>query len=97
MPVSMAPCVDLAMAFSHFTWEYTTQYCLVCDLQGISTTDHRGRHTLLLTDPAIHCPGALRFGKTNLQSTGVDAFFKVHECNQYCKALGLASRRADDA
>jgi hypothetical protein len=85
----MQPFVDLATAFSHFTWEHTGHYCMVCDLQGISTTDDKGRKALLLTDPAIHCPGNLRFGKTNLQHHGVEAFFEVHKCNRFCKALGL--------
>jgi len=79
----------LAVAFSHFTYHHTRGYCMVTDLQGIETTDDAGRDVMLFTDPAIHCPGALRFGKTNLQQSGVDEFFKVHKCNKYCVALGL--------
>jgi len=81
--------VDLCTAFSHFTWEHTGKYLLVSDLQGTETKDHKGRRTLLLTDPAIHCPGMLRFGKTNLQQAGVDAFLSTHKCNDFCRALGL--------
>jgi len=79
----------LAVAFTHFTHDLTDGYCMVTDLQGIETNDSKGRDVMLLTDPAIHCPGALRFGKTNMQQAGVDAFFKVHACNKYCTALGL--------
>ena len=80
---------ELALAFSHFTWAHTAGYLLVCDLQGVETTDKRGRRTLLLTDPAIHCPGVLRFGGTNMGMEGVRAFFKGHTCNSHCRALGL--------
>ena len=79
----------LAVAFSHFTHEHTGGYCMVTDLQGIDSSDAKGRDTMLLTDPAIHCPGVLRFGKTNMQQSGIDAFYKVHKCNHFCAALGL--------
>ena len=88
--------IELLVAFTHFTWEHTKHFCMVTDLQGIviSDSDHgAGRPTILLTDPAIHCPGDLRFGKTNMQDKGVAAFFETHECNQYCRALGLRPGR----
>ena len=81
--------LELAIAFSHFSYDVTDGYLLVCDLQGVSTTDNNGKDTLLLTDPAIHCAKHLRFGKTNLGSLGMKRFFKRHVCNKYCKALGL--------
>ena len=81
--------LELAVAFSHFTHGITDGYLLVCDLQGITTKDKRGRSTLLLTDPVIHCPKHLRFGTTNLGSHGVNQFFAKHECNSFCFALGL--------
>jgi hypothetical protein len=87
---------QLATAFSHFTFDHTKGYCMVCDIQGINTTDHEGRPVMLLTDPAIHCPSATRFGKTNLQGKGIEAFFEKHVCNKYCKALGLKSYKCDE-
>jgi uncharacterized C2H2 Zn-finger protein len=80
---------EFAVAFSHFTYIHSDGYLMVCDLQGISIKDEKGANVLLLTDPAIHCPGALRFGKTNLQKLGIDKFFSTHKCNKYCAALGL--------
>jgi hypothetical protein len=80
---------ELAVAFSHFTYDITDGYLLVCDLQGVSTIDLKGKETLLLTDPAIHCAKHLRFGKTNLGNLGMEKFFKKHECNKFCQALGL--------
>ena len=86
--------VEVCVAFSHFSYEHSKKYLPVCDLQGIVTKDVKkgGRPMLLLTDPAIHCPTAKRFGTTNLQMRGVEAFFKTHRCNRLCKALGLKSR-----
>ncbi len=81
--------LELAVAFSHFTYDITEGYLLVCDLQGVSYVDAKGKETLLLTDPAIHCTKHLRFGKTNLTFVGIDRFFKKHMCNKYCQALGL--------
>lgn len=82
----------LAVAFSHFTYEYSNKYLMVTDLQGVDYTDNRDRQVMLLTDPAIHCPHALRFGSTNLRQKAIDAFFKVHTCNKFCEALGLKDR-----
>ena len=82
-------CLSLAVAFSHFSYEYTKGYLLVCDLQGLPVVSSEGKSTLLLTDPAIHCPTHTRFGKTNLQLAGVKAFFKQHVCNDLCRGLGL--------
>ncbi|RQM19426.1 hypothetical protein B5M09_006339 [Aphanomyces astaci] len=45
------PCVQYAVAFTHWTWAATNGYLMVVDLQG-QRVDH---HTLVLTDPAIHC------------------------------------------
>lgn len=81
--------LELAVAFSHFTYDVTNGYLLVCDLQGVCVIDLKGKETLLLTDPAIHCAKHLRFGKTNLGNLGMEKFFKKHECNKYCQALGL--------
>lgn len=84
-------CREVAVAFQHFTHQHTNRYLMVCDLQGVLTGNESGRRTLLLTDPAIHCPTHARFGKTNLQHEGVKAFYSHHVCNDYCHALGLTS------
>ncbi len=78
---------QLLMAFSHFTHQHSRGYLLVCDLQGVENIDAKG-HTLLLTDPAIHCD-AMRFGRTNLRDKGIRSFFATHTCNKYCKGLRL--------
>ena len=87
--------LELAVAFSHFSYDFTGGYLLVCDLQGISTSDGKGEPILLLTDPAIHCSKHLRFGKTNLRAIGIKKFFNKHVCNEYCSALGLNMPKLD--
>jgi hypothetical protein len=86
--------VELAQAFSHFTYDITRGYLLVCDIQGFRQ-QHRGQSYLMLTDPAIHCPlvashrGVPRFGGTNLQDNGIEAFFRTYKENRYTEALAL--------
>ena len=83
---------DLGVAFSHFTFKHTGDYLLVCDLQGVPATDDKGRKTLLLTDPAIHCKVPVRFGTTNMGKHGFEEFFAKHKCNRYCTMLKLPEK-----
>ncbi|KAI1704629.1 alpha-kinase family domain-containing protein [Ditylenchus destructor] len=62
---------------------------MVVDLQGIISTDERGRKTLELTDPAIHCKDLTRFGGTSLGLDGMKSFFNRHVCNKFCAAMEL--------
>ncbi|KAF0710114.1 hypothetical protein AaE_012638 [Aphanomyces astaci] len=65
------PCVQYAVAFTPWTWAATNGYLMVVDLQG-QRVDH---HTLVLTDPAIHCIDGVRFaGGTNLGPRGMAKF-----------------------
>ena len=60
---------DLAQAFSHFTWEFTAGDIMVADIQGGGNT---------LTDPQIHSQDIDRFGRGNLATKGMNAFFLNH-------------------
>lgn len=82
--------LELALCFQHFSHDYSEGYLMISDIQGVDTTDDKGKVTLLLTDPAIHCPTHARFGKTNLGEAGIRAFYKTHKCNKFCNALGLS-------
>jgi hypothetical protein len=76
---------------------------LVCDLQGVmvpaatqpkrqgdGADEEVAPDVVLLTDPAIHSRYQNRFGTaTNLREAGMRAFFSIHVCNKYCKALDL--------
>ena len=69
---------------------------LICDIQGCYDAT---RKEFVLTDPACHKIGstsgtvtsgaAKEFGDSNLGQKGMDLFFSVHECNQFCKEMGL--------
>ena len=77
-------------AFSHFTWVESKQRLLVCDLQGVEMdAEPESRQTLLLTDPAIHCPTRSDFGATNRKAAGITDFFSTHVCSATCIALRL--------
>jgi hypothetical protein len=73
---------DVPQAFSHWTYQYTQGSSLVCDLQGVLSSSFQ------LTDPAIHSKKR-KFGLTDHGPAGQDKFFRTHECNPLCRALGL--------
>ncbi|RHY93636.1 hypothetical protein DYB35_000645 [Aphanomyces astaci] len=84
--VATDPCVQYAVAFSHWTWAATNGYLMVVDLQGQRVDEH----TLVLTDPAIHCIDGVRFaGGTNMGQRGMEKFFTTHVCNEYCAKFKL--------
>ena len=70
----------VAQALSHFSWQITSGFLMIVDLQG---------GTGILTDPQIHCLDQKRFGKGNLGYEGIAKFFFTHKCNFYCEKLGL--------
>lgn len=76
----------IAQAFSHFTFERSWGHLLINDLQG---KDH------LLTDPAVQTKSDKKFALTegNIGEAGIKFFFIYHECNSFCKKLGLKSTR----
>lgn len=70
---------EVAQAFSHYTFQKSDGYILVCDLQGVVQK---------LTDPMI-----LTKNKTKLQGDlagpGIAQFFATHQCNEICQKLKL--------
>lgn len=83
-------------AFSHFTYRHTRRKMLVCDLQGVLNTaaaDEGRAGVFELTDPVIHYRSDTGrkqvYGKTDLGSRGVNAFFETHKCNDVCRLLGF--------
>ena len=44
---------------------------------------------LFLTDPALHSRERDTYGLTDLGQSGMAAFFRSHECNQYCQSNWL--------
>eukprot|EP00080_Pristionchus_pacificus_P016921 PDM76941.1 efk-1 [Pristionchus pacificus] len=84
--------VHLATAFSHWTYKATNRFLMVVDLEGVIASID-GKMGVLLTDPAIHCADITRYGRMNHGPDGMKNFFVYHECNQFCKALGIEGFR----
>ncbi|CAJ1446305.1 unnamed protein product [Effrenium voratum] len=77
--------LEVAQAFSHWTWWVTEAELLICDLQGVHS-ELDGVGCWKFTDPAIHCSaGRQRFGQTDLGPRGINAFFRSHQCNKICR------------
>ena len=68
-------------------FQITDKYLMVVDLQGVIGKGNVGDWVIYLTDPAIHCDDAIRFGSMNLGRYGFDIFFSKHKCNRFCEAL----------
>lgn len=62
---------------------------MVVDIQGM-----KNHNEFILTDPSIHCTDMSKYGDGNFGDKGFDEFFKTHQCNQLCKALGLPRHSA---
>lgn len=88
-----AKLTDFIQAFSHWTYVYSHQKLLLCDLQGVLNQEGRSPK-FGLTDPAF-CSNKQKslssqcFGGTDIGLKGVRAFFRTHKCNMVCKCLGL--------
>jgi hypothetical protein len=81
---------NLPDALSHWTWVHTQGQCLLCDLQG-----HRGDAHYVFTDPAILSTSET-YGDTDLGHQGICNWFAAHECNSYCRHLGIDRKRPDN-
>ena len=77
--------VPLLTAFSHFTYHITEGKYMVTDLQGVDN---------LLTDPVVHSFDRHFKNQGDLGQQGMLGFFRYHECNKYCRFLGLPEHAA---
>ena len=77
--------VPFMTAFSHFSYEFTKGKYMVTDLQGSNN---------LLTDPAVHSSDVQFASQGDFGLKGMVAFFRNHECNEFCKKLGLKPHAA---
>lgn len=67
-------------ALSHFSYHVTEGRFLLCDLQGGLQGDD-----IVLTDPAILSRDH-ELGDADLGAKGMQQFFQVHHCNEFCSA-----------
>ena len=78
--------IEKAECLSHFSFEKSKQNMLLVDIQGSG---------FKLYDPEIATnanalkDGKLKFCLGNLGTSAVENFFKTHECNKFCKMVGL--------
>jgi hypothetical protein len=77
---------EAVQAFSHWTHSVTGGARMVVDCKGVYAAE---TNTFTLTDPAIHAKVVTRFGGTNQGTVGFQRFYKTHECNEICRAIGL--------
>ena len=79
---------DIPQAFSHFTYRYTKRKVLVCDLQGVLSSNPP---KFEFTDPVIHFSSRSGrrnvFGRTDRGKKGMHDFFKTHKCTPLCRML----------
>ena len=74
---------QLLLAFCHWTWEISGYNFMICDIQGVKSSD--GYH---LTDPAVHSAEQI-YGDTDLGVHGMEQVMKGHQCNWCCRQLKL--------
>ena len=77
---------DVAQAFSHYSYEKSDGYILVCDLQGVVQR---------LTDPMILNKNFSKL-QGDLSGPGIVKFFSSHKCNEICKKLGLGKMMEEE-
>eukprot|EP01039_Chlorochromonas_danica_P008413 gene8413-9272_t len=87
---------EIIQAFSHWSYEVTNKHLMIVDCQGGFVENGVGG-VFYLTDPAIHSVNVLKYGRTNLGEKGFGYFFKSHQCNDYCRSLGLPQRSTADS
>uniref|UniRef100_A0A665URW9 non-specific serine/threonine protein kinase n=1 Tax=Echeneis naucrates TaxID=173247 RepID=A0A665URW9_ECHNA len=87
----ITPCCSLEemlLAFSHWTYVYSSRELLVLDIQGVREE---------LTDPTVimaddHSRGEMLFGPDNLGHAAITGFLQKHSCNVCCHRLGLTGQ-----
>ena len=80
---------DIPQAFSHFSFMFSKRKFLICDLQGVLSTD-MDEPLFELTDPVIHyseMTNRADYGRTHRGQQGIDDFFRSHKCSNLCHML----------
>nr|XP_020446049.1 transient receptor potential cation channel subfamily M member 7-like isoform X2 [Monopterus albus] len=90
----IAPCCSLEemlLAFSHWTYEYSTRELLVLDIQGVG--EELTDPTVIMADDLSGSRGEMLFGPDNLGDTAINSFLQKHSCSACCHKLGLEDLR----
>uniref|UniRef100_A0A665UQT8 non-specific serine/threonine protein kinase n=1 Tax=Echeneis naucrates TaxID=173247 RepID=A0A665UQT8_ECHNA len=89
----ITPCCSLEemlLAFSHWTYVYSSRELLVLDIQGVreELTDP----TVIMADDHSVSRGEMLFGPDNLGHAAITGFLQKHSCNVCCHRLGLTGQ-----
>lgn len=71
--------------FVHFTHKKSEGKLIVLDIQGGGYTLHRQ----IASPDLLSDDGTCQFCTGNLSEIAMKNFFEKHQCNKYCKLLGL--------
>ena len=76
---------DKAQCFVHYSYERSGKELMIVDIQGSG---------LKFTDPEIasrelKSDGKVLFCAGNLTTVAINTFIKEHQCNFYCRCIGL--------
>ncbi|XP_062239027.1 transient receptor potential cation channel subfamily M member 6 [Platichthys flesus] len=90
----ITPCCSLEemlLAFSHWTYEYSSRELVVLDIQGVE--DELTDPTVIMSDNQSGNRGEMLFGPDNLGDAAIKAFLQKHSCSISCHRLGLKDLR----
>ncbi|XP_069380165.1 transient receptor potential cation channel subfamily M member 6 isoform X3 [Paralichthys olivaceus] len=82
---------ELLLAFSHWTYEYSSRELLVLDIQGVG--DELTDPTVIMAENQSGNRGEMLFGPDNLGVAAMNAFLQKHSCSISCRRLGLKDLR----
>jgi Alpha-kinase family len=81
---------EVAQAFSHFSYVFSWEKRLICDIQGVHDAQ---TNQMRISDPAVHYYNRRKeyrkgvHGRADLGYTGIRRFFLTHECSELCKLV----------
>ncbi|KAJ7178029.1 kinase-like domain-containing protein [Mycena filopes] len=79
------------LSFAHFVMEYTACAMAMVDLQGSLHAEAGNTRTLVLFDPMTHTM-AQDSGVGDFGFNGIQDAIDSHECNLFCRGLGLSNK-----
>lgn len=79
--------VEKAMCLAHFSFEKSDGKLLLLDIQGADYALYDPEFAT--SENAIDASGGLRFCMGNLSTEATVMFTRLHNCNMYCKMVGL--------
>ncbi|XP_022611056.1 transient receptor potential cation channel subfamily M member 6-like [Seriola dumerili] len=82
---------EMLLAFSHWTYEYSSRELLVLDIQGVG--EELTDPTVIMADDHSGSRSEMLFGPDNLGDAAINGFLQKHSCSVCCRRLGLEDLR----